>query len=124
MASQKKKQTNKEKIEKELSEILPTQMPVPLSEYQFMYSRRWAFDWAIPSLKIAIEYDGIVFRPEHQRGGHQTPKGMANDSEKRNEAQIRGWIVIIVNQTTMKDGTFADQLERAIKVRRGDIRYE
>lgn len=89
-----------------------------------MHSRDWRLDYAIVSLKIAIEYDGIVFKPNQQRGGHQTPKGMANDMEKRNEAQIRGWLVLVCTQKTIDDRTFIEQLERAIKVRKGDIRYE
>ena len=103
---------------------LPDECPKPTPEYEFMHSRKWALDYAIASLKIGIEYDGIVFKPNQQRGGHQTPKGMANDMEKRNEAQIRGWLVLVCTQKTIDDRTFIDQLERAIKVRKGDIRYE
>ena len=88
-----------------------------------MHSRKWALDYAIASLKIGIEYDGYVFDP-NRKGGHQTPKGMANDMEKRNEAQIRGWLVLVCTQKTIDDRTFIEQLERAIKVRKGDIRYE
>lgn len=88
-----------------------------------MYSRNWKFDYAIPELKIVVDYDGYVFNPK-LKGGHQTPQGMANDMEKRNEAQIRGWIVLLATQKTIDNRTFIKQLERAIKVRRGDIRYE
>jgi len=115
------KETYKDRLEgllkREDSEVL-------LKEYKFMYSRGWKFDYAFPQLKIAIEYDGIVYKPSQQRGGHQTPKGIINDQEKRNEAQVRGWIVLLANQTSIDNRTFIDQLERAIKVRRGDIRYE
>ena len=69
-----------------------------------------------------IDYDGYVFKS--RIGGHQTPKGMANDMEKRNEAQIRGWIVLLATQKTIDDRTFIEQLTRAIKVQRGDISYE
>ena len=92
-------------------------------EHPFMYSRNWALDWAILPLKIGIEYDGYVFDPK-KKGGHQTPTGMANDMTKRNEAQVRGWIVLVCTQKTIDDRTFIDQLERAIKFRRGDISYE
>lgn len=93
-------------------------------EHSFMYSRNWRFDWAVVELKIAVEYDGIIFKPKQQRGGHQTPKGMVNDMEKRNEAQIRGWVVLLVNQLSLDSGLFLEQFDRAIKVRKGDIRYE
>ena len=30
------------------------------SEYAFDQVRRWRFDWAIPEIKVAIEYEGIM----------------------------------------------------------------
>lgn len=101
---------------------LPFRLEI-LTEEPFMYSRNWRFDWMIRDLKIAIDYDGYVFNP-NKKGGHQTAKGMANDMEKRNEAQIRGYTVLLATQKTIDDRTFIKQLERAIKVRKGDIRYE
>ena len=113
----------KEKLKNQILENYPYEFTLD-EEHPFMHSRAWRFDLAIVKLKIAIEYDGLIFKPEQQRGGHQTPKGMINDMEKRNEAQIRGWLVLIANQVSIKDFTFIEQLERAIKVRKGDIRYE
>jgi hypothetical protein len=123
LSEKKIKQTYKERIESLFRTHLPDQCPKPIPEHQFMRSRKWRFDWAIPELMIGIDYDGYVFSP-NKKVPHVTPGGMANDMEKRNEAQIRGWIVILCTQKTIDDRTFTDQLERAIKVRRGDIRYE
>lgn len=106
----------------EIREYLPTQCPSPLREHRFMESRNWRFDLAIPSLKVAIEYQGGVFLK--RKGGHQTVKGQTNDWEKFNEAQIRGWIVICANPITINNGSFFNQLDRAIKVRRKEIIYE
>lgn len=86
-----------------------------------MRSRQWRFDYCIVSLKIAIEYQGSNLKKA--KGRHQTPFGQSGDWEKINEAQLRGWTVILCNAITVKDGTFRDQFERAIKVKRGDIRY-
>jgi hypothetical protein len=128
LSEKKIKQTYKEKIQNQILEIVdkyytPELLVTATDEHQFMRSRKWRFDWVIPELMIAIDYDGYVFSP-NKKVPHVTPGGMANDMEKRNEAQIRGWIVIVCTQKTIDDRTFTDQLERAIKVRKGDIRYE
>lgn len=59
-------------------------------EYRFMEDRRFRFDWAIPSLKIAIEYEGLF----SEKSGHTTPKGYTKDADKYNSAQQLGWIVL------------------------------
>ena len=56
------------------------------TEYQFHPERRWRFDFAFPSVKLAIEVDG--------RGRHQTAKGVIADCEKANEAVRLGWRVL------------------------------
>ena len=60
-------------------------------EYKFHPERNWRFDWAIPALKIAIEYEGGIFM---QKSGHTSANGMTKDAEKYNSAQELGWIVI------------------------------
>lgn len=54
-------------------------------EYPFDKRRRWRFDFAFPSQKLAVEVDG-------QR--HRTFKGQRTDSEKFNEATRQGWRVL------------------------------
>lgn len=51
-------------------------------EYQFDKERKWKFDFAFPSQKLAIEVDGRY---------HRTHKGQHADSEKFNEATRQGW---------------------------------
>lgn len=55
-------------------------------EYQFYPSRRWRFDFAFPSRKVAVEIDG--------RGRHQTVTGIRSDCEKHNTACKEGWVVL------------------------------
>lgn len=119
---EKKLTTYQKKMLRQMSDNLSVDYFVD-TEYEFMYSRKWAFDYAIVELKIAIEYDGYVFDPK-KKGGHQTPGGMANDMEKRNEGQIRGWLIILATQKTIDNGTFIKQLLRAIRVRQGKDKYE
>jgi very-short-patch-repair endonuclease len=64
--------------------------PVPgwdlTREYRFHPTRRWRFDFAFPSVKLAVEIDG--------RGKHQTVAGVRADCEKANEAIRMGWRVL------------------------------
>lgn len=55
-------------------------------EHRFHPVRKWRFDFAWPSLKLAVEIDG--------RGRHQTVAGSRADCEKRNEAARLGWRIL------------------------------
>lgn len=59
-------------------------------EYRFDDKRRWRFDWAIPSMKIAVEYEGLMSK----KSRHTTAKGFTADTEKYNAAQGHGWRVL------------------------------
>jgi len=61
-----------------------------VEELQFHNERLFRFDWAIPDLKIAIEYEGLMSK----KSGHTTVKGYSKDTEKYNLAAIDGWIVL------------------------------
>lgn len=59
-------------------------------EFRFHPVRKWRFDYAFPSLKIAIEIDGGVWT----QGRHTRPQGYINDLEKFNHAAAMGWLVL------------------------------
>lgn len=61
-----------------------------LEEYRFDDLRRWRFDFAIVSLKIAVEFEGGIFK---NNGGHTGPKHYTKDTEKYNRANELGWKV-------------------------------
>lgn len=65
-------------------------IPEYVEELKFHPVRRWRFDWAIPSLKIAIEYEGLISK----KSRHTTIKGYSNDTIKYNEAGKHGWTVL------------------------------
>jgi hypothetical protein len=70
-------------------------------EYKFCDDRGWRFDWAIASIKVAIEFEGGIFM---HKSGHTNVAGMVKDSEKYNRAAVMGWKVIRVtalNYTTV-----------------------
>lgn len=52
--------------------------------------RQWRFDWAIRSLKIAVEYEGL----NSAKSGHTTMKGFTDNADKYNHAAILGWTVL------------------------------
>lgn len=64
-------------------------------EHRFHATRRWRFDFAFPSQKLAIEIDG--------RGRHQTVAGVRSDCEKHNEATRMGWRVLHFPATDKKE---------------------
>lgn len=67
-------------------------------EHHFHPERGWRFDWAIPALKIAIEYEGIF----SQKSRHTTVTGYTGDMQKYNAAQLLGWRIIRVTAIDYK----------------------
>ena len=65
-------------------------LPAPECEYRFDPERRWRFDFAWPSLRIAVEIEGGVWI----RGRHVRPVGYLADLEKYNRAVVLGWRVL------------------------------
>lgn len=59
-------------------------------EYRFHPTRRWRFDYAIPSCRVAIEIDGGIWT----YGRHNRASGYLKDLEKFNTAAEMGWLVL------------------------------
>jgi hypothetical protein len=53
----------------------------------FNTNRRFRFDWAIPELKLGIEYDGIMSK----KSRHTTISGFMEDCNKLNIVTANGW---------------------------------
>jgi len=68
-------------------------------EYVFHPERGWQFDWCLPGLMIAIEYEGGIFM---QKSGHTNLKGIKRDIEKYNAAQVLGWRVVRIHAHNYK----------------------
>jgi len=84
-------------------------------EYRFC-DRGWRFDFAIAtgSLKIAVEFEGGIFRQySNQSGAHSTAKLFTKDTDKYNRASVLGWRVIRV--TAMNYTTVLTTLNEMIK---------
>lgn len=83
-------------------------------EYRFHPSRRWRFDWANTDLRVAVEYDGVMQR---NQPGHLSVSGQMRDSEKTNEAQVLGWVVIRVNAKSIESGDAFRWIEQTCHMR-------
>jgi len=91
-------------------------------EYQAIPGRRFRFDFAIPDLKIAVEYEGGTFI----HGGHSRGKGYSKDCQKYSLAAIYGWCVIRVTSDMLRADpkrigeSGVELIELAIQMKRGD----
>lgn len=85
----------------------------PVQEYRFAPPRRWRFDYAWPSRKVAIEVEGGVWIA----GRHTRGKGYIRDLEKYNEAALLGWTVLRYTPAQMRDLLYLRDLQRLEKAR-------
>jgi hypothetical protein len=66
-----------------------------VTEHVFHPTRKWRFDYAIPEIKLAVEYNGHGgFVGRAGASGHSSIKGITNDAEKMNSAIACGWRVL------------------------------
>ena len=63
------------------------------TEYQFTKERKFRFDWFIPSLDLALEYEGIM----SEKSRHTTITGYTGDINKYNIALTLGFLVLRYN---------------------------
>lgn len=75
-------------------------------EYRFHPTRKWRFDFAIPSMMVAIEYEGI----HSAKSRHTTVTGYSKDTEKYNAATILGWKVL--RYTAQTSGNIINDLKQ------------
>ena len=68
-------------------------------EYRFDEKRKFRFDFALPNLKIAVEYEGIF----SEKSRHTSVLGYSKDVEKYNLATIQGWSVLRYTAKNYKD---------------------
>lgn len=73
-------------------------------------------DWAWPEYLIAVEYQGGLYMKS--QSGHRSIKGLRRDYEKVTEAQLLGWIVILIEPKTVRSGQALEWLENALALRK------
>lgn len=81
------------------------------AEYRFHTDRRWRFDYAWPSAKIAVEIDGGQWQV--------TGRDLSREAERNNEAQIAGWCVLHFTSEQIDKRVLwcAEQVRRAFGLR-------
>lgn len=82
-------------------------------EHQFNPKRKWRFDYAILSHKVAIEIEGGIY----SNGRHTRPKGYIGDMDKYNSAQCLGWIVLRFSSTSIMKKETLDTICDALNIR-------
>ena len=65
-------------------------IPKYVKEHQFDLQRKFRFDYAVPELKLAIEYEGLM----SEKSGHTTVDGYSKNCSKYNLATAQGWKVL------------------------------
>lgn len=88
------------------------ELPIPVAEYRFHPVRKWRFDFAWPSERLAVEVNGGAFAAGG--GRHTRGAGFRSDAEKLAEAAILGWRVIPVLPEQIRSGLALELVRRAL----------
>ena len=86
-------------------------LPEPFREFRVVASRKWRFDLAWPTLRIACEIDGS----EWTHGRHGRGNGMQSDCEKLNAALLAGWRPFRFVGSQVKSGYALAVLEQVLR---------
>lgn len=86
-------------------------LPAAMREFRFAPPRRWRFDFAFSTAKLAVEVDGGTW----VQGRHSRGEGFEKDCEKVNEAAARGWRIVRVTAAMISDGRALQAIEEALK---------
>jgi len=85
----------------------------PATEFRFHPVRRWRFDYAFVSEKIAVEIEGgIWIRGAHTRGGH-----FLSDAEKYNTAIALGWRVFRFTPQQLRKGEAQEFIKKILEAK-------
>ena len=82
-----------------------------VTEYKFLHDRRFKYDICIPNIKIAIEFEGGIYK----NGRHTRGKGYANDCKKYNLATMYGWKLLRYTSDDAKELNWEYRVAQEIK---------
>jgi very-short-patch-repair endonuclease len=85
-------------------------LPEPVREFRFC-DRRFRFDFAWPTWKLACEVDGGVW----SNGRHTRGAGFERDADKGNLAILNGWRVLHYTAKHIKSGEAVRQIEQMMR---------
>jgi len=96
--------------EKEHIEMVLSTLKIPYEkEFRFCAERKFRSDWAIPSMALLIEYEGLF----SAKSRHTTPTGFSNDTRKYNLATTMGFRILRYTPLTFKELIF--DLQKLLK---------
>lgn len=116
----KRQTTRKPKVDYKaifLTHLKMAKLPQPACEFRFHETRRWRFDFAFPAQMIAIEYQGLNWKPkkgQDNNSGHQSIDGLRRDCAKFTEASLAGWRLILITAETVNNGQAVEWVRRAL----------
>lgn len=120
VAARQKKAAPRKRSEQWIDELVAAIVraghPEPAREFRFDAKRRYRFDLALhvapPDGGVAIELDGVW-----GSGAHTLPTQAERDRRKDALALVRGWIVVRVTPSMVRDGTAAEAITHAVRMR-------
>ena len=86
-------------------------MRKPEREFRFLSGRRWAFDFAWPVQRLAVECEGGHW----SHGRHTRGSGFEKDCAKYNHAALLGWRVGRFTREMIFDGTAVLWAKKALE---------
>lgn len=75
------------------------------------YKPHYRFDFAWPSLMVAVEMNGGVW----SQGAHGRGTGIERDYAKANLARAKGWHLIVLTQRDLTTGNALDLIQDALR---------
>jgi hypothetical protein len=88
-------------------------LPEPEPEFRFSEDRFWAFDYAWPDRKLAVEIEGGI--SDHRRGRHIRAQGFQYDLDKYNTAVLLGWRLLRFSTRDIQEGRAIDFVRQAFQ---------
>ena len=93
-----------------MTQIRQYGLPEPETQAMLIPGRKWRWDLAWPSKRLAVEVQGGIWT----RGKHGRGSGILNDMDKLNAAQLAGWRVLQFAVNHIDSGEAVALIEKAI----------
>ena len=87
--------------------------PEPVREFRFHPTRKWRFDLAWPSARLAVEFDGGIFTG----GGHNRGVMFSDNAAKHNAAVMLEWRLLRYTTLDLRQRPMqiVEEIEEALK---------